>query len=408
MPKHAPIEMLAPAYVSRFACIGGDCEDTCCAGWQVQVDKDTFNVYQNTLDPELKALFAAKVVRHAKPTDAQFARITLEDTPCRECPFLTGERRCMIQERLGEQALSDTCATYPRTYLAVGASPVMALSLSCPEAARLALLEEDAFEFTGLRADVRTGSVRRIHPRKGLTAAQMEEVQIYLLQVLQAQGFTLPERLTVVGIFCQRLTALIQEKKTAAIPALMDEMDAILDQGAVPAPNLDQEAFLQAQAGYSALFFQVPKDQPRNPRHERVMAAVARGLGVTDWSQPDPVRMGERYQLGLGRLLEALQKEAPFFLDHFVLNEACLDLLPWSHGSPMDHFKTLAVRVAILRLMLAARAADQEAPLSREILVETTQVFARTFTHQLRLTQILNEHLTATGWDRMERLVGLL
>jgi len=47
---------------------------------------------------------------------------------------------------MGEQALSDTCAHYPRTVLECGTVRQVTLTLACPEAARLALLERDAFD----------------------------------------------------------------------------------------------------------------------------------------------------------------------------------------------------------------------------------------------------------------------
>lgn len=29
---------LMPEYMKKFKCIGGECEDTCCAGWTVSLD----------------------------------------------------------------------------------------------------------------------------------------------------------------------------------------------------------------------------------------------------------------------------------------------------------------------------------------------------------------------------------
>lgn len=31
--------ILVPEYLDEFSCIGGACEDTCCAGWNITVDK---------------------------------------------------------------------------------------------------------------------------------------------------------------------------------------------------------------------------------------------------------------------------------------------------------------------------------------------------------------------------------
>ena len=31
------MQYIIPHYYKKFACIGGDCPDTCCAGWQIMI-----------------------------------------------------------------------------------------------------------------------------------------------------------------------------------------------------------------------------------------------------------------------------------------------------------------------------------------------------------------------------------
>lgn len=47
-------EILIPEYLTKFSCIGASCEDTCCAGWKVAVDKTTFQKYRNISKPGIK------------------------------------------------------------------------------------------------------------------------------------------------------------------------------------------------------------------------------------------------------------------------------------------------------------------------------------------------------------------
>ena len=35
------MQYIIPHYYKKFACIGGDCPDTCCAGWQIMIDPFT-------------------------------------------------------------------------------------------------------------------------------------------------------------------------------------------------------------------------------------------------------------------------------------------------------------------------------------------------------------------------------
>ena len=34
-----------PRYFEEFKCIGGKCEDSCCIGWNIDIDKITFKKY---------------------------------------------------------------------------------------------------------------------------------------------------------------------------------------------------------------------------------------------------------------------------------------------------------------------------------------------------------------------------
>jgi len=122
--------MLMPTYVSRFSCIGGDCEDTCCAGWGVTLDKDTFSQYQSCFDPVLRPLFTKHVKRYAhSKTDHDYGHIELQKDACQSCGLLSDKQLCLIQECLGEEALSDTCAYYPRTVHHLGDLYQVVLSL---------------------------------------------------------------------------------------------------------------------------------------------------------------------------------------------------------------------------------------------------------------------------------------
>jgi lysine-N-methylase len=47
-----PAKVLQPRHFDAFRCIGSACEDTCCVGWLVHVDKPTYEKYRNCSEPE--------------------------------------------------------------------------------------------------------------------------------------------------------------------------------------------------------------------------------------------------------------------------------------------------------------------------------------------------------------------
>jgi lysine-N-methylase len=111
--KKRPI--LVPQYMKSFKCIGSACEDSCCTGWKVSIDHETYRKYRNIRDEELTPLFWQ--IRYKKQDsngkEAEYAKVKLLENG--KCPFLNEEMLCRIQLKRGEECLSDVCRTYPRT-----------------------------------------------------------------------------------------------------------------------------------------------------------------------------------------------------------------------------------------------------------------------------------------------------
>ena len=139
-------KLLQPQYVSQFHCIGPACEDSCCIGWRVQIDKDTYKRYRECSDKELRERMDEKVTRHrTNPSDSNYAKIKLN--PNSHCPFIDEDKLCAIQRKLGEEYLSVTCTNYPRTANTINGVTEKSLTMSCPEAARKALLNPSLMTF---------------------------------------------------------------------------------------------------------------------------------------------------------------------------------------------------------------------------------------------------------------------
>jgi lysine-N-methylase len=149
-------KVFQPAYSDDFRCIGPACEDSCCEEWTVHVDQGTFEKYQNLPAGPLRTLLDENVLRIPEPAQASggaaaaaFAQIRMDSN--RKCPLLTADGLCRIQVEHGEEFLPHSCATYPRVTYCIDGATEKALSLSCPEAARLVLLNPQLN--TGARQD---------------------------------------------------------------------------------------------------------------------------------------------------------------------------------------------------------------------------------------------------------------
>jgi lysine-N-methylase len=183
-----PAKLLQPGYFDEFHCIGAACEDTCCTGWIVNIDKTTYAKY----GPSQRHLIT---INEKSSNDDDYARVTLNGD---SCPFLE-ERLCSIQKQFGEDYLSNMCATYPRVLNRAGDVLRCSLDLSCPEAARVALLNPAPIQFVErdcVEGSVRHGEFPALDPS---LLAEFPRVQQQVLALLQDRSRPLWERLFLVG-----------------------------------------------------------------------------------------------------------------------------------------------------------------------------------------------------------------
>jgi hypothetical protein len=137
---------LTTAGVVRFRCIGTDCEDNCCHGWDVPLDRLSYDRLKRALGRSRTGPdeFRAAVQRQSRPgrTDAHHASMRMVD-PGARCPFETRTRLCSVHARFGAEALPAICAAYPRERRETNRGAEVWGFLSCPEMVRQCLLRED-------------------------------------------------------------------------------------------------------------------------------------------------------------------------------------------------------------------------------------------------------------------------
>ena len=125
-----------PDYYEKFSCIAGACEDTCCAGWEIDIDDKSYEYYK-TVGGAFGEMLRQNIKEYENDEEDAYEShgfILKED---RRRPFLNENQLCVIYQELGEQALCEVCTDTPRDFLEYGGARELALSASCPEAGRL-------------------------------------------------------------------------------------------------------------------------------------------------------------------------------------------------------------------------------------------------------------------------------
>ena len=101
------MKVMTPHYYKDFRCIAGACTDTCCAGWDVDVDKDSYKYYKT-----VKGAFGKRLKSVMVPSQDGECTFTLKEGG--RCPFLNDDNLCDLYIELGEDKLCETCAEFPR------------------------------------------------------------------------------------------------------------------------------------------------------------------------------------------------------------------------------------------------------------------------------------------------------
>ena len=122
-----------PDYYKEFYCIADQCEDTCCAGWQIVIDKKTLKKYRK-VSGEFGRILKKKI---------NWFTGTFRQDKEKRCAFLNDCNLCDLYLHEGESGFCKTCRLYPRHIEEFEGVREISLSISCPEAARILLQKKE-------------------------------------------------------------------------------------------------------------------------------------------------------------------------------------------------------------------------------------------------------------------------
>jgi len=416
-------------YMSRFRCIGSECESSCCTGgWKIQVDREHYQKARKAMgsSPASRQEFDAKVERVSGPTrsDANYALVVLQDNG--GCGFFTGGL-CSLQSRHGADVLSDTCAVYPRSAALSGRRHELTGLASCPEVARQLLLHDDSMDLVQVGPDAFPRPIFHNqlpdHPEAPYVKFH-DELRNLVLDLLSVPGYPLASRLFFVAYFANRTAPfLYRGVSTLDSERLLAEIERI--------HNADMLLALHQQ------FMQLEAD-PTFPSRV-VLAMVAARISIPAFRQLlDQIILrylgAEKHaQAMAGGSVEALvpdlvaaymeqkAKWAPF---EERVDRALTNLYKnywareWYASSPnlLMHSIQMTARIACVRFMLlghpllaeAEGASDEKKlELLERALVSTVQRFSRAFEHDAVFTKDFRERLSGANLISLAHAVCL-
>lgn len=179
------MQIIKPRYYDRFQCIAGACPDSCCKDWTVAVDETSAAYYRSLPGPLGDRL---REVLREEDGDTVMA---IQNG---RCPMWREDGLCRIQAEMGEEALCQTCSTFPRLTHDYGHFACLQLELSCPVAAQLILEEDD----TPIVQDVPGGEEPDYDP---CAMQSLLRTRAMALDLLADRSLSVKETLAVLLLF---------------------------------------------------------------------------------------------------------------------------------------------------------------------------------------------------------------
>ena len=212
-------KIIEAEYMEKFSCIGPKCEDDCCHGWTVFIDKETYEKYLKIKDEDM----LEKLEGNLKKNDnynCEFNYGIMNMKENGKCPMQEESKLCEIHKKKGADYLSSTCYVYPKILNCLGKTRELSGTISCPEIARKVLLNKEKMKFnfideTKLNQKILKVAVKNIKENeiKSGWKIYIREIRSAAIEIIQNRDSKIIDRMLYLGIFIKKLEEIIETGK---------------------------------------------------------------------------------------------------------------------------------------------------------------------------------------------------
>ncbi len=382
MNKKEYNSVLVPKYMHDFSCIGPACEDSCCTGWAIYIDKHTFERYSKVKTGPLKRLLKKHIILNNNSeheNDADYARVLFDQQ--QRCPFLNEDKLCNIQLELGEDYLSRTCYSYPRNFNLVDDILEVGCSASCPEIVRLALFNPDPMEFDQIEVPPQSNySLSRVLNTGGEGNSITKHfwlLRVFTIKLLQSRQFHLWERLIIMGFFFNKIQELIDtncvgqiEKEIEHYNTLIEDQEQIRKILAdIPAANRIQVELINIIAGLRYNYTAGKANQRYLECYQEFLNGIGYGENLS--SQDIADRYNESYQ----KYFLPWYEHNEYVFENYLVNFVFINLIP-SQSKVFDNYSLMIIYYALIKVFLVGIAAYHQG-LNDDLVVKLIQSLSK-------------------------------
>ena len=387
LTKESGVNMIVntfiPKYMEKFKCIGSECTDTCCAGWDINIDENSLERYKNSTGV-LKRLVDGKfLVGDTNDDFFNAGYMILKDGSM--CPFLNENMLCDIHGGVGEENLCITCKSYPRIFNIVDGIYEKSALASCEEICRLALMSKEKMEFIEVdeNLDEDNIEIRRIIDTEAFAGTEsliqyFWEIRILSINIIQCSEYSIDERLSILKRFYSKIDSLKLEGDWEGLEEFFEDYSkGIFNYQEYIKESLKVDERFSAIIGDNDIIKKI-----RSPRLKKYAEDYRNNILLD--------RNKDLYN-DINEKIEEILKDYAYVLENYLVNQIFKDLIPFNKGEDMmESVNVLINTYKLIKEYLKGRIYKSKERIMAEDVVSVIQAISKDLEHNKVLNKIIN------------------
>ena len=402
-------KVLKPNYYDEFKCIANDCEDHCCAGWGVSIDKGTFNKYRK-LNNKFGIQLNTNINRNRKDvSDGNYAKIKLDKN--NSCPMLDEKGLCNIHKNLGAGYLSHTCKTYPRMTSKYNDLFELSLTISCPEVARKIILNKEPISFNyneeELNLTERKYFKQNINGDKELYNL-IWELRSVCISIIQYREIEVWKRMIFVAMMCEKIQFKLDNNLIEECYEVIEEYKSqVLNKDIVKAlDNINKITQIRMPLAKSILQSRTKLGVPNKTFNDLCIAFDK----VMDTKIEDSIEVvTEKYAEIENEYYSKFIKNNEYIIENYLVYYIFSNFMKAIDSK--DIYKEvvkLVINYSMIRMLLTGKLAYHKEEFTDQNLIEVFYSFSRTVEHNKNFLEDTYVEMKELGYDKLAYLVILI
>lgn len=380
-----------PKYMTEFKCICSSCTDSCCAGWDINIDEYTYNKYVNS-NGKFKELLEEKFFENKNEHDSFNHGFMILKEESR-CPFLNANMLCDIHGGFGEKNLCITCKSYPRVYNIVDSVYEKSGLPSCIEVCTKAFLNKDKMEFVESTEDIleKEIEIRRIIDTEAFDETEsliqyFWDIRVISINIMQNRNFSIEERLNILKNFYEQIKELHNTQEFDEIEELLEGFN----NESVDYRTLKGKKFIESNEFYQNLVEDELINNIRSVKLNECIEEYKAGI-IKAKNRSNNSEIKTDYSANIIDICSCFGETSDYVkglednfyvFENYLVNQIFKDLVPFNKGeSLIDSVKVLINSYRIIKAYVIGIAVNSGEEITGEKIIRVIQALSKEIEH---------------------------